>query len=109
MRRAVSTSTCRAASLPRRSNFLGGGERWVSLSSGFGMRREINGTLYLTVGHVITRYDRSPRLLDPAVPYRSGPAGSVSVEHACRDLTNSLVVGIEPALAVFLEHVENLG
>jgi serine/threonine protein kinase len=96
-------------SLPRRSNFVGGGERWVSLSSGFGMRREINSTLYLTVGHVITRHDRSPRLLDPAVPYRSGPAGSASVEHACRDLTNSLVVGIEPALAVFLEHVENLG
>jgi hypothetical protein len=44
-----------------------------------------------------------------AVPYRFGSAGSAAVEHACRTLTNSLVVGIEPALTVFLEHVENLG
>jgi serine/threonine protein kinase len=93
-------------SIPKTSSFLGGGERWVSLSSGFGMRREINGTIYLAISHVITRYDHSPKPIFEESK-RAYP-GSASLEHACRDLTNSLVAGIERALSTFLEQVEDL-
>jgi hypothetical protein len=64
-------------------------ERWVSLNSGFGMRREINGAVYLAISHVLSRYDSPPYPIYEQV--KQAHAGSASLEHACRDLTNALV------------------
>jgi tRNA A-37 threonylcarbamoyl transferase component Bud32 len=92
--------------IPKKNDFLGGEERWVSLNSGFGIRATLDGTLYLAVSHVITQYNRAPQLIGE--DQRDARVGSAALDHACRDLPNSLVASTEEALAVFLQRVEEL-